>query len=189
VADLCEALARLVAVANAARTDSGLVEAAFKDRDAAGNSALLAYVDEMRLKLVVQRIWMSDLAAQLDLGLHWQRAIGETRGQALLNIQATLPEAPGFLIGLQLQNRALKAFCMPVPYPTRATTEQHGHVEGFLEKMKKAFALGSEANASSSKMRGFRSFAVHTMPPGRNGHDWAAAVQAKFALLAADFQI
>lgn len=84
VADLCGALARLVAVSDAARDETGVVAAAaFEDHDAPDGTDLASYVEEMRLKKVVQRIWMTELAAALGVKSPWQVGIDETRGQAL----------------------------------------------------------------------------------------------------------
>lgn len=188
VSDLCDALGRLVAVADAARSDeSAVAAAAFEDATSDSDAEIGAYVEEMRLEKVVQRIWMTALAADLEVKAPWRASIDETRGQALLNVEAGLRDRPGFLVGMQLQWRALKAFCVPYPYPKVATDEQHRTIEASMETIRSALGLGRGVAPSSPRNRGFRSFTVATLPPGRRRREWAAVVRPHLAALAAAF--
>jgi hypothetical protein len=188
VADLCGALARLVAVSDAARAETGVVAAAaFEDNDAPDGTDLSSYVEEMRLKKVVQRIWMTELAAGLGVTSPWQIGIGETHGQALLNVEAALQDTPGYLVGMQLQWRALKAFCMPYPYPTKANDDQHRTVEVILETIRAALGLGGNATPSARRPRGFRSFSIARLPPGRKRDEWIAVLKPQLTKLVAAF--
>lgn len=188
VADLCDALGRLVAVADAARMGTaGVVAAAFNDEDASFDSDAAEYIADMRLNKVAQRIWMAELAARLSVSSPWLVTLGETHGQALLNIQAAFGDPPGYLVGLQLQKRTLKAFCMPYSYPSRATSPQHAEVAAILEIIRSNFKLGQSAKPSPRRSRGFRSFSIMTMPPGRKVDEWATALTPKFELLKTAF--
>lgn len=188
VADLCGALTRLVAVSDAARAETGVVAAAaFDDNDAPDGTDISAYVEEMRLKKVVQRIWMTELAAGLGVTSPWQIGIDETRGQALLNVEAALQDRPGYLVGVQLQWRALKAYCVPYPYPRRANDDQHRTVEAILETIRAALGLGGAATPSARRTRGFRSFSVANLPPGRKREEWVAVLKPQLARLVAAF--
>jgi hypothetical protein len=177
VADLCHALARLVAVADAARTDQEVAAVAFKDDDALPATGITSYVEEMRLNKVVQRIWVAELAAKLGVAHPWQVLIAETRGQALMNVQAMLLDNPGYLVGLQLQWRTLKAFCQPYPYPTTASEDQRRNVEAILKKIRIELDLDDGVRPSPPRARGFRSFSVATLPVGRKLDDWIATVR------------
>ncbi len=170
-------LTRLVAVAAEARENPRLAAAAFEDKDAPGvadisSCDITSYVEEMRLEKVVQRIWMAELAARLGIVLPWQVAIGETRRQALMNVQASLQDRPGYAVGVQLQWRSLKAFCAPFPYPEKASEDQHQMVEGILQTIRSALSLGNDAKSSRTGERGFRSYTVDTLPRGRNFDEW-----------------
>lgn len=188
VADLCGALARLVAVSDAARAETGVVAAAaFEDNDVPDDTDISAYVEEMRLKKVVQRIWMAELAAGLDVRSPWQICIGETRGQALLDVAAALRDRPGYCVGVQLQGRALKAFCVPYPYPRNASDDQHRTVESILKEIRAALGLGAAATPSACRTRGFRSFSVAQLPPGRKREEWGAVLKPQLARLVAAF--
>jgi hypothetical protein len=188
ISDLCDALGRLVHISDAARSNEGrLASFAFEDADAGISTSAQAFVDEMRLQKVVQRIWMTDLGRELALASPWQTEIGETHGQALLNAQAALRSPTGFAVGLQLQGRSLKIFCAPHPYPRSATREQHAAVEAILETLRRPFALGSTAKPSGRRTRGFRSFTVATLPPGRAASEWLAILRPHFDRLVEAF--
>jgi hypothetical protein len=188
VNDFRDALSRLVAIPEVARTEvGGLVSVAFDDDGAAEQTEITEYVEQMRLQKMVQRIWMMDLAAALEVSAPWQSAVDETRGQAILNIQGTLKDRKGYLVGLQLQWRTLKAFCVPYPYPTKATDEQHRVVEETLETMRGALGLGEDARPSARRARGFRSFSVDTMPSGRRRDEWHAALKPHVKKLVSAF--
>ena len=174
--DLCRALSRLVAVARDVRDNQELVGFAFDDESVLTGNDLTTYVAEMRLKKVAQRIWMGELAGKLGVAPPWQISINESHGQALINVEASLAEIPGYLIGLQLQWRTLKAFCSPHPYPKVATEVQHRDIEDILDKIRSNLSLAAGARASRAQGRGFRSFSVATLPAGRNLNDWVGVV-------------
>lgn len=187
VTDLCEAIARLVSVADSARADETVSAIAFGDADAPDATEISSYIEEMRLQKVVQRVWMAELGRRLAVGRPWTIAIGETRGQALLNVDAALSDRVGFVVGMQLQSRTLKAFCHPSPYPTKATQDQHDEVEAILGTMKAALSLPQSAKPSSRKSRGFRSYSVATLPPIRNHDTWLSVVSVHVLRLVSTF--
>jgi hypothetical protein len=186
--DLCDALTRLVAVADEARVNPRLAAVAFKDQEAGAASDvpsfdISSYVEEMRLKMVVQRIWMAELAARLGVKCPWQVSIEESNGQALLDVKAALQSQPGFAVGVQLQSRSLKAFCHPYPYPKEACDDQHLMVKQILQKIQSAFSLGDNARSSQSRKRGFRSFTIAKLPSGRNLNQWIGVVKPRLETL------
>jgi hypothetical protein len=175
VSDMCRALARLATTATSARNNDALAATVFGDQPAPEPSRVSAYVSEMRLGKVVQRIWMAELASRLDVPAPWQIWIDESHGQALLNVQAALKDTPGYLVGTQLQGRTLKVFCHPYPPPSQASSEQHRQVESVLTRVRLGLNLGAAARASKGPSRGFRSFSVAKLPEGRCIDDWAEA--------------
>lgn len=184
VADLCDALARLVAACDVTREDAeDAAVAAFKDQDIANVTAVATYIDEMRLNKVVQRRWMMALAARLGVKSPWQVSFDETRGQALLNVGAALRDRPGYQVGVQLQWRTLKAFCAPYPYLSDADEDKHRTVETILETIRSGLALSRNARPSNSQKRGFRSFSIAKLPPGRNLDEWTVGLKPQFARL------
>jgi hypothetical protein len=189
VVDLCSALARLTALADAARDETGVVaEAAFEDREVAREENLESYMKKMRLEKVVQRVWMKGIEEGLDVPAPWQTFIAETQGQALLNVQASAVACPALIIGLQLQRRTLKAFSQPCDYSKVASAEIHRTVETTLKDMKAALALGENTRMSTTGLRGFRSFSLERkMPAGRNRHEWLAAVKPWLTTLVSAF--
>jgi hypothetical protein len=58
MSDLCQAIGRLAAVAEAAITDEIIAATAFDDASTQPASSINSYIEDMRLKKVVQRIWM-----------------------------------------------------------------------------------------------------------------------------------
>ena len=184
VCDLRAALGRLLAVAAAARSDPGVAAHAFHDNRVSPTS-LTAYVEEMRLAQLVQRIWMSELAARLRVPPTWRTSIGESHGEALINVEAEYPN--GFLIGMQLQRRTLKAFCQPHPYLPEATPHQHREIERILQIIRSSLDIGQHVTPSSSRDCGFRSFAVANLPPGRQLDGWVAELRPKLDRLYSAF--
>jgi PD-(D/E)XK nuclease superfamily len=171
--DLRDALTRLVAVADEARVNPRLAAVAFKDEEAgAANDVpsydINSYVEEMRLKMVVQRIWMTELRARLSIVPPWKITIGESHGQALMDVEAALQEPPGYAVGVQLQRCTIKAFCKPHPYREKASEDQHQMVEIILPIIRSALSLSDDLKASRSRARGFRSYPVAILPRGRN---------------------
>jgi hypothetical protein len=130
----------------------------------------------MRLHKVAQRIWMSELALRLSVASPWRVKVDETHGQALLEVKAAVRQQPEYVVGLQIQNRALKAFCAPNPYPKSATEEQDRTVQEILMEMSSALGLDKGKVASSSRGRGFRSFAIVRLPDGRDQGEWAKCI-------------
>jgi hypothetical protein len=188
VADLCSTIDRLVAASVAVRADGGgLASAAFGDEDAPDVNELTSYVVEMRLQKVMQRIWMTNLSQAMGVQLPWSISIDETHGQALLNVEAALQDHPGCVIGLQLQWRALKAFCAPNPYPRVATAEQHRTVAAVLARIHSALALDNGVTPTPPRTRGFRSFRVAVLPPGRMLEEWVELVKPCIQKLMAAF--
>ena len=188
VTDLCCAMDRLVAASNSVRADGGeLASFAFDDDGASGSSDLALYVEEMRLQKVMQRIWMTNLAQMADVQLPWSISVEETHGQALLNVEAALQDHPGYVIGLQLQWRALKVFCAPNPYPRVATTEQHDMVATILGRIHTALALKSDMTPTPRRTRGFRSFRVAELPAGRRLEEWVTVIRPYVKTLMAAF--
>lgn len=188
IVDLCQALARLVAVADGARTNrEGLAERAFKDPNAPTETKIALFVREMRLQKVVQRTWMKALATQLAVPSPWQTYHDESHGQALLNVQAAPNDRPGYLVGMQLQKRSLKAFCAPHPYLPGATEAQHRTIGELLETLRSALRLDKTARAHSSRNRGFRSFTIAKLPQGRKIDEWASVLKPQLARLYAAF--
>lgn len=174
VLDLCDAIERLIAVAEAAQAESGVVAAAaFRDDEV---DDVTSYVKDMRLGKVVQRIWMSDLAKRLDVNAPWRTTIGETNGQALLDVEALFQDPPGYRVGMQLQRHTLKAFCEPYQ-----KVANENAVETILERIRCALVLGPNARASKGK---FRSFSIETdLPRARKRDEWVAVVQPWLARL------
>lgn len=178
IADLCAALARLIRVSNAARSNErDVVAAAFGDQPALKSNQINQYVARMRLKTLVQRIWMAGVAKRIDVPPKWRCGIGETHGQALLNVEVALSGNAGCAIGLQLQGRNLKAFCAPSPYPRRASEQQHQQVESILGRMHGALKLPAATGLTHARRRGFRSYCVAELPEGRDHEAWAAVVR------------
>jgi hypothetical protein len=179
VFDLCRALERLVTVANTAReTPELLAPFAFDDPGASNATDVTSYVEAMRLHKVVQRIWMSELAERLGIPPPWRVLIGETHGQALMNVEAVpSSDQPAYSVGLQLQWRTLKAFCAPHPYPRVASEDQHRGVEDILKTVKSRFDPNGSKGPSRNGSRGFRSFTVANLPLGRNIDKWIKVVR------------
>lgn len=189
LADICDSLTRLVAVANASDNEkSRLVAAAFKDQNAQDKNEIISYMKDMRLETVVQRIWMTELAVRLNVNPPWQKSIGETHGQALLNLEAALDDHPGFAVGLQLQWDKLKAFCSPFPYPQVANDDQHRTVIEVLEAIRSAFHLGEHQKPSKQGTRGFRSFTIAKLPSGRNHDEWVKSIEPYRDLMVKEFR-
>jgi hypothetical protein len=188
VADLCSAMARLIAVAETAGLDGGeLASKAFRDRGAP-HSAIASYMEDLRLNMVVQRIWFSKLRSAINVMDPWKWNIKETNGEALLDIKAALQDDPGYVIGIQLQNRALKLFCSPDPYPKQADQEQHDTVDTILERCRRLFGLPEGLRATRSRQRGFRSFPIAKLPPGRHLHQWVEIVEPHVQRLQSGFR-
>jgi hypothetical protein len=188
VADLCVAIERLITVAAAARAENGLVAAAaFGDDDAHDTCDVTSYIKQMRLEKVVQRIWMTDVAERLHVNSPWQVAVDETHGQALLNVQGVLEDRPGYLVGMQLQWRTLKAFCAPYPYSSKASENTHRDIEAILETIRSALVLGPNAKPSARRARGFRSFSIGSLPRGRKRDEWVAMLEPQLARLVSAF--
>jgi PD-(D/E)XK nuclease superfamily len=177
VADLCSAMARLIAVAETASADGGeLASRAFRD-PGARDSEIVSYMEDLRLNMVVQRMWMSELFSALNVKDPWKWSIKETNGQALLDVKAALLNDVGYAIGIQLQNRALKLFCSPDPYPKVASQEQHRNVGEILERSRSLVGLTEGIQPTFSRLRGFRSFRIAELPPGRQLDQWVKIVK------------
>lgn len=187
VSDLCNAMTRLAKFASAARTEEVVAAVAFGDPQEAKDHECAAYVNSMRLHKVAQRIWMSELALRLSIASPWRVKVDETHGQALLEVKAALRQQPGYVVGLQIQNRAIKAFCAPNPYPKSASKEQDRAVQETLKEMSSALGLDESIVASSSRGRGFRSFAIERLPDGRDQEEWAKCIAPYLRRLLAAF--
>jgi hypothetical protein len=177
VADLCNAMTRLVQVAQCAVTDSVLAAVAFGDEGADERSELGSYLKEMKLHGLVQRLWMGNLASTLRVRTPWRLKVGETRGQAFFEVKAALNNPHGCDIGLQVQHRAIKIFCAPARYGAKAKAAQHEMVERILFRMPRALGAKTAAKFSRTGKLGFRSFTIRQLPEGRNLDAWARRVQ------------
>ncbi len=174
VVELGTAIERLVTTATAAQTDQGLAAAAFEDVPFTNAAGLAQYVREMRLEKVVQRAWMASLVRLLPTAPPWAARLSETRGQAILDLEAELADRPGFRVGLQVQWRTVKIFGSPHPYPKVATPAEHEGVERILATIREQ--LKPKGKPTRPGKRGFRSFAFKVLPPGRDPATWAAAL-------------
>jgi hypothetical protein len=157
ISDLCSALARLVAARNAVYDSPEVAAFVFEKRKPLNE--MEDYIKDMRLKVVMQRIWFVELAKKLKLNIPkpWQVVINEERGSACLDVKAELKDEPGYAVGMQLQNRSLKAYCYPHPYQ-KARPDQNLVVEKILRKMKTELDPNNKQKLSSTRSKGFRSF-------------------------------
>ncbi|MBL0276668.1 MAG: PD-(D/E)XK nuclease family protein [Anaeromyxobacter sp.] len=139
-----------------------------------------AYISVLKLRRILQQAWMYRLGRRVHefgsqaLPAGWSFDVGESNGAALLNIH--LPNAyPEFTAGLQVQHQALKMFCQPYPYPSRATAEQTKGASEHLRRMMAAASIDERINPARS--RGFTSVTLGNGPRARNLEEWAVAVQ------------
>ena len=107
----------------------------------------------------------------------WTVKVDETRGSALVDI-SNINLVPGYYIGIQVQNRAIKIFCAPNPYSPNATPQTLARVTEIITQLRDAVA--PTATISPTQSRGFRSFRVQPAPEGRNIALWSATVTAAF---------
>jgi hypothetical protein len=190
--DLCKSLSKLCAVADRVRTDEALAAYVFRDDDKGKVPPDLAgVVESMKLRKVVQRIWMNEVLNVLnDIGAirpPWQTVLSESHGEAILDILAALPDAAEVAVGFQLQRRTLKLFCRPEPYPKKVTEEQSKRVDRVLEMLRNKFNIPHERRPTQSRGRGFRSFSYLAMPEGRNPESWAEKLNAHLEVLYSHF--
>jgi hypothetical protein len=187
VEDVCSAMERLVGLSNAAGTDQGhITSRAFKDPGATG-SDMASYMEDMRLHMLVQRMWIGNLIRALDVKPPWKCSLKEHHGQAILDVKAAFLNPPDFALGLQLQNRTLKLFCSPDPYSPTATAEQQNTVAIMLDECRGTLGLEPERPMSASRGRGFRSLRISTMPDNRQLEDWLPILRVQVHQIQAAF--
>ncbi len=172
--DFCDACGRLVQVVEAVREESenlspsensGIVTYAFEGEKRQPENELHNYVRKMKLKGLVQRLWMEELGKKLEISNPWRYAIGNTNGNALLNLEALHSDQLRVRVGLQLQSQTLKLFCHPEPYNANATKEQIDLVGDILGKVRTQ--VGFDLEPSVPKTRGFQSFSLDKLPSVR----------------------
>ena len=174
---LCLAMTQLVTVAEGAVKDEALAAGAFNDQRSDESGEFTSYLEAMRLRGIVQRLWMSELSRRLRVRRPWLVKVGETNGQAFWEVKAALKSRRGYVVGLQVQHRAIKAFCAPDPYPLKASKAQDRGVAKTIAAMPEKLGVKRAPKISRSRGRGFRSFTVRQLPEGRNLDEWARRVQ------------
>lgn len=120
------------------------------------------YVEASRLRVTLQRVWLSELAKQVEVSNpNWLVGVGETNGAGLLNVyRRTRRNQCQVEYGVQVQRGRFKAFVQPAPYLKSTTEPERAAVEGVLAEIKGALGLGADIKATNDRGRGFRSFRI-----------------------------
>lgn len=198
--DFCDACGRLVQVVDAMREEcenlsrsenSGIVAYAFEGENRQPENELHNYVRRMKLRGLVQRLWMEELGKKLEISNPWRYAIGNTNGNALLNLEALHSDQLRVRVGLQLQSQTLKLFCHPEPYLPNASQEQKDLVGKILGEVRTRLNLTLKPNPA--RKRGFRSLSLDRLPNmhlpnGRIINDWCNVLNPWFEELRRIFQ-
>jgi PD-(D/E)XK nuclease superfamily len=179
VDDICLAMQRLVEFTKATSENRDLASFAFGDREpplvnSAQYTYFAKYIEKMKLTKVSQRIWMTNLVSALEVPRGWRVKIGESNGQALVNIEAELKDHPKFLVGIQIQNHSMKVFCVPDPYPKKVDAEQVKIVDEVLQSMQLKMSGGGKV--SKPRHRGFSSFSISELPRNRDINNWVEQI-------------
>lgn len=189
VQDIQEAVHNIVdLVADAQNPNIAMV--AFRDMepDDVGDQELrqkAQYLRSARLEKLTQRLWMTSLAARLDILQGWEcPPVEETRGQALLNIQHHI-QVHGYnlTVGIQVQRKNLKLFCRPHPYGGVTPQEHLNAVNGVLAQFLQDLPNLQGVQQPQADGLGFASFRWCEMPDGREIGAWRQLIQNRIDTL------
>lgn len=152
----------------------------------ADHAAFTAYVERLRLRLTLQKVWMHGLLRGMGAAASapFEEDVAETRGEALVDIflAGRLDGAP-CRVGVQLQGDALKLFASSHPGYAQATSGAPHPVEAALA------LLGSctqRAPSTATKGKEFRSFVDHVPPAwlaDRSFGPWLHAVRERLEII------
>jgi len=131
--------------------------------------SLAQYASRGRLKVLLQQIWLKELARRVGAEKHdWIVTFDSTHGNGLMNIGKIghANTATELFWGIQLHNRVVRVFAQPHPFPRVASQEQHNAVERMLEdKVKPSLiAVYQLPPLGQPRVQGFRSYRTRPEP-------------------------
>jgi hypothetical protein len=140
-----------------------------------------------------QNSWMEGLETRIRPDVSpWRTLCGNSSdGEAIINVQAYLPQRQDVTFGLQLQNglrhtqpkRTLKWFCQPHRYGKPPSVEQRREIQRMLDRFREIRGLlPDDANGQTvDRGMGFRSY-TWPRPPG-DLEEWVSIIPERWEML------